>query len=100
MEKKNVEVRIENIESYLEDVSLNEAIAFLQKKKDEYSVTYENIFTDYILRADRYDSTSELVVKGIRLENDMEFERRTTQEENAKNYRRQQYEQLKKEFDG
>jgi len=72
--------------------SIDEAIIILQKLKE---AGWENL--EYTCGG--YDDTYHLYPYKSRLENKTEFERRIEEENRSKEYRRRNYEALKKEFE-
>ena len=75
---------------YLFAGKIDDIISTLQKCKED---GWEGIDYDY-----NYDNQREYYVYKTRLENDEEYEKRMELEEQRKENRRIQYEQLKKEF--
>jgi hypothetical protein len=72
------------------DGPIDEIISDLQKCKEG---GWEGITYEY-----DYDNTKEYYVYKTRLETDEEYNLRMSEEESWKEYRRRQYEKLKKEF--
>jgi hypothetical protein len=109
MEKINVEVTLQSLAAIMEDLTLEQAIERLQKTLQDYHLqktlgkqAYQH-FTDFVVRLQPRRSMDgdgyELVINGIRLENDQEFAHRQQQALDQFKYRQRQYEQLKQEFD-
>ncbi len=71
---------------------LDSIISYLQKCKEK---GWESIDYEY-----DYDNQKEYYLYKERLENDEEYNLRMSEEQSWKEYRRKQYEQLKKEFEG
>jgi len=71
------------------DTSIDNLISTLQKCKED---GWEGIDYDYC------DGDKEYLLYKERLETDEEYEKRMKQKQQQKEYRRQQFEQLKKEF--
>ncbi len=74
------------------DGSIDVIISNLQKRKEQ---GWEGITYEY-----GYDNEKEYYVYKTRLETDEEYNLRMSEEKSWKEYRRRQYEQLKKEFEG
>ncbi len=71
---------------------IDSIISYLQKCKEK---GWESIDYEY-----DYDNQKEYYLYKERLENDEEYNLRMSEEQSWKEYRRKQYEQLKKEFEG
>jgi hypothetical protein len=76
--------------------SLDEAIKRLQGLRDRYSDKKIRL----ALQSRTYDEGQRYAVIWDRPENNKELKERLEQEKQSKDYRRQQYENLKKEFGG
>jgi len=90
-----------SVSGYLDGCTLDQAIEVLQKIKNDAAKRYPN-FTNLRLdyRSDLYDGdTYRLYLIGDRDETDHEMNKRLQDESQAQAYRRQQYENLKKEFE-
>ncbi len=86
----------------VDDYSIDSLIEKLEKaeqafKKIEKGV--ENIRFTYKSVEDYGSAYTEFYLEGNRLETDLEFNKRIQEEDKAKEYRKQDYERLKKEFE-
>lgn len=102
MERKKVRDRIRTL-TYDFEGSIDDAIEALQKlkketKTDKYYAQWDSFEIDNVHV--EYDEGYELALFGIRLENDKEYSERMKQQAENEKWRRKQYEQLKKEFEG
>lgn len=101
MTKKMISIVLENVEI---DGDVDQAIKMLQKYKDRYSKDHTLLYLSGGMTSYPYDSAEYYVLhlKGTRLENDAEYEKRTAEEavQAARREQREkeQYEALKKKF--
>ena len=75
---------------------LDSVIELLQRLKETHSAKYSNLRLDYEYVS--YSKKEKLVLKGDREETPEEVTKRINSEQKNKEYRRQQYEELRKEF--
>jgi hypothetical protein len=98
MERKTVSKEIDQIDYVLNGLTIDEAIAWLQKQKTDNARIYPEFSTFKLELCQNYDGEQGLYIRGERLENDAELAKRQKEEDTWKEYRRQQFEALKKEF--
>lgn len=97
MKRKEVRVTIAKYGRYCFP-ELSEFVAALKTVLAENETKFKNISVDIEEDYEYGDKITYLEIYGYRLETDEELETRKKQEDEAKEYRRRQYENLKKEF--
>jgi hypothetical protein len=94
MSPRMVYQTLETLSLYSLDTSLDRAIEILQELKDKYSS--KDIRLN--LTNAQYSDEKEYIVQWVRPENEEEIKKREEDMAESKEWRRQQYENLKKEF--
>ena len=95
--KKPITVREQLCELYLSSSNIDDWIAELTALKDQHKDKI-NLRIDYRTHDDGYETYYRYFIVHDRPENAKERARREQAEENSKEWRRSQYEALKKEF--
>jgi hypothetical protein len=103
MKKKTVRERIQSISFYDLEGSIENVIQYFQNLKGSTETEkYYSHYTSFALEIQpkEYGDGDELCLMGIREETDAEFKKWQKQESQQRDWRRKQYESLKKEFEG